>query len=406
MKKILLVTSKYGHNMDANGICVKNVAEYIMSKGHDVYIITEPVVGITDCVGKRNGLYFCPVEAPWFSKQLDSFRLSNASLLGKAVFKLLCMVRRIVVTPFYPNVSFVRARRVYKQAKKIVNEKNIDIVVAAYRPFESIYCALRLKKRFKEKLYVVGYHLDLLMEPSISKPIVADYQVKKASKVINKEIANLDRIIIPQSVDKHICAQNVFRAGFPLYNAERRCSDSTFAFPTDCINITYIGTIGGTNRNVDVVLPLLEQLPLHGGKKAILHIWGKIEDEYSHRRINDAENIVYHGVADNAEAFDLLMKSDFVLNITNAVNYRMVPSKTFQIISTHKPIINIVQNANDASLEYFERVGEYLNIYTWDESAVAKLDDYIKSYSGNTISFDDNLFLESTPEYIAQLILE
>ncbi len=108
---------------------------------------------------------------------------------------------------------------------------------------------------------------------------------------------------------------------------------------------------------------MLDRINSNSKKRIVLHIWGKITDEKTMTQINVSQFIQYHGLIENVYTAYLLKTADFCLNLSNAITYNMVPSKIFQLFALSKPIINIVANDNDVSLEYFIKNEYVINIY-------------------------------------------
>ena len=79
--------------------------------------------------------------------------------------------------------------------------------------------------------------------------------------------------------------------------------------------------------------------------------------------------------------------------------------KVFQMFASNKPIIFYVSATKDASLTYFEKYENFVKI-SQNDNDVSFLKDYIKDYYGNTFEKRNDLFTESTPEYICNIILK
>ena len=113
----------------------------------------------------------------------------------------------------------------------------------------------------------------------------------------------------------------------------------------------------------------------------------------------NSDIVEHHGLIDNLEVHSLLMKSDYLLNISNAILYRLLPSKMFAMFATGKPIINIVFNPNDSSIPFFKRYGNCLFVEMWKDVKdidLSRLKEHI---------YVNDAFDNYRPETIARLLL-
>ena len=68
-----------------------------------------------------------------------------------------------------------------------------------------------------------------------------------------------------------------------------------------------------------------------------------------------------------------------MLYISNFVLYNLIPSKIFQLFDSNKPILNIVNHPNDATIGYFERADGVLNMMSYQEQKEDDVFDFISS---------------------------
>ncbi len=400
MNNILIICSEYGEIYDANGICIKNVVNELIRRKNNVYIIAQGRDNVK--IAKEiNGAKVYYIKFKNITNIVEKKRNYFFSIL----VKIFLLVRRICVFILYPNVSFIRYRKVLKLAKKIINENDISIIIGAYRPFESLATLIKLKKIYKDKIKSIAYHLDLLLEPNTTNCCIKKYKIYRGKGFINKELKVIDSILLPESAQGRIKSDKIEYFDFPLFIENKKYIEFNYCFKKNCFNIVYIGSIDGKNRKIDYIKNLIQNVSMIDNKKIVLHIWGNI-NECVKEKIKNNERIIYHGLINNKYTISLLNKADCLLNLSNIITYNMIPSKIFQLFSVGKPIINIVYNKDDAALSYFERSGISLNLFANDncENANKKFIEFI--YNSDKLLLNKNEFIKSLPSYTASLILK
>ena len=81
----------------------------------------------------------------------------------------------------------------------MVEENEIGLVVAIHNSYPNIHAGIVIKKRFKEKIRVVSYHLDLRTASVNSSALVRKYIYIHALKSMVKESREVDKILVPYS---------------------------------------------------------------------------------------------------------------------------------------------------------------------------------------------------------------
>ena len=146
-------------------------------------------------------------------------------------------------------------------------------------------------------------------------------------------------------------------------------------------------------------------LPRIQGKTVKLHVWGRL----SGIELQGLKNVEYHGMAEVADVPSILQGADFLLNVGNAITYKMIPSKIFQIFAAKKNILFCVRSDKDRSRPYFERYGHVAIMLEYEgdlEGDLKKITAFVDSHYQKTIEVDDSLFISSTPAYICNRIIE
>lgn len=404
-KNILILGSSFLPRPTANGVCLINIAREYLKDGHTVFCIAakDPDQKEYEVL---DGVHIYRVERSWFASFHEKY--SSGGRIRKSFEKAVHLIRNVGMIPFYPNVAPVRARKIYSLAEKIIQEKQIDTVIASYVPYEMIYAVLRLKRKFGSRLYCAAYYLDYLRVNKYSSLARVFYD-RSCACAQKKDLRCLDRVGIPISCKDEFEKQygvheNVVFLELPVYVKEAGAPMKELSFSEDTLNLAFIGSLNTWNRSPERLLKLLKVVQAKCPNLR-LHIWGNINDT-KEMIAQYAELAEYHGYTESRYIPTILHNADWVVNISNERDYHLVPSKIFQLFASGKPVLNYMFNRSDASIPYFER---YENTYTvYDDQAddEAVVEALVKALQKQWPPVNaDELFRDNMPEVVAEKIL-
>ena len=400
MANYLIICSDYLSSSDANGNCMRNIVTELVRRNNRVYVISE--ADTNGLILKSENTCVYGVKRPLFAR----FERKFGEYSG--VTSAVRLLRACCVAMLYPNVSPLRSIRVLKFAEELISSLDIHSVLCAYRPFESLYAGVRLKKRFPS-LQVVGYHLDLLKAANSKNAFVRDFKTRRGEAFFEKEKEIFSRIILPKSMkDKENYGGAVRFADFPLFVTDEHNVADINVYDKSNLNFAYIGSIDGSNREIGYLLQVLGGVEKKLKKKVVLHIWGSISSKIQ-MKIDASETASFHGVVDSSQATELLRSADFVVNLSNKNTPEMVPSKIFQLFSSGTPILNVVEKPEDAALVYF-KINDYsCNILAYRKDLandISKVLVFIETYyeKKQEMAVLEQMYKESSPEYVVDLI--
>ncbi len=400
-KKVLFLCDGFGKSNDATGICVRNVAQEFQRNGYSVFCIYNSENQQKHF--SENGIEFFGLKWTLYEAM---HTLCSKIFLGKYLFLLFSFLRRFIVSVFYPNVSFFRSKKYLKTAREIIKKEKISLVIGCYRPYESIYSVMALKSMFKENIFCIGYHLDLITNPNTANKWIKSFQEKKAWRAAHKEQQILDMIVLPRAIqNKQFKFNNTKFADFPVCIPDMTYEEFSLPYIQDYCNLVYIGTLNVQNRNPKYAIDIFESIFKANGKKIIWHIWGSIEQELM-PIIENSQNVFYHGMLENSKVVHALKKADVIVNVSNEQTVNMVPSKIFQYFSTSRPILNFVSSNIDVSIPYFEEYGNALNIFknaTKDENSM-KIKKFLENGQKKDFIVNSEFLSRSTPKYFLDIV--
>lgn len=399
-RNYLFICSRYNDPSDANGICIRNIAQTLIRRGNNVFIIAEAEV---DGFENQEGCNVFYLKSINFGREIK-----NSNLIQRKLFSIIKIIRRIPAVFIYPNVSPFRSRKVYVLAKKLIRQNKIDTIIGAYRPFESLDVAIKLKRKMHHQIRCIVYHLDLLTSPNDSNLHIKNFKIRRGRQFFKKEVEIADAVLLPTS-SEYDRKDKIFKVDFPLYINDFG-NNSDFAYNKDFFNITYIGSLDDSNRFIGYFSDLIEKVISQTKIPIYFNIWGSINGVKTVDIIEKNDWIHYHGMAKNEHVLSLLSNADCLINIGNKSTPLMIPSKIFQLFAAKRPIINVVNANNDAALRYFEK-NDYtciINAFNKDTQAdVQKISSYFSliiqkhqfDYSKN-----DRIYYGSTPDALVDII--
>lgn len=361
--KILLLASGYKYSGSANGVCARNLVREFVRQGHEVYVIAVPHNNETD-VESHEGAKVWFVKDELQTRILTYLQQHKTNAFMRCIYKYYSLVRALLVAPLYPNAARIRVHNILKISNKIIKKYGIDTVIGTCLPYDGIAASMILKKKYGARIRVVTYHFDILSTPNNDAGAIYAFKKKRFAKAFIKELQIVDRVFLPETAkDLHRDKGNIRYIGLPVYLPETtNVIDCPIQFSHDVYNIVYIGSLDVRNRSVQPAIDLLRKLNQKSKKKYLLHIWGCMTDGDTKIIVEKSNDVVeYHGMLENEKVKSVMKNADFLLNISNSLLYKLLPSKIFTMFSTGKPIINIINNVNDCSLSYFKK---YRNVFS------------------------------------------
>lgn len=394
----------------ANSVCVKNMAMAFMARGHRVWVISDG----DDYVHESfdiDGVTLWQVPEGRYGKLLKRVT-ERPTFFGRMWLKIVGTIRHLLLLPLYPITEPERSLKVTRKAKRIVEENDITLVVTIYNSYPNIHAGIEIKKRYRNNIRVVSYHLDLRTASVNSSALVRKFIYTNALKSMVKESEIVDKILVPYSGKEETESVSGMRldkieyVGFPVFVTGGKETVCQLPFEQGVINVSYIGTLSRDNRDPRYVLSQLEVVSKILNKKIKVHIWGDTGGMESD--VKESPIACYHGKVENRYVRYIMNHSDFLLNIGNALAYNMLPSKVFGMFATGKPIINVVNHPKDATLPFFERYNHSIDIreYERNSNRPEHLAEEMKELMDSPLRESNGLFDDFKPETICDLILK
>ena len=344
--KILFLTDSWFPNMTTNAICVKNIAEELIAEGHKVYVCA---YGDANQPTERYDIQFSYIKPSFARRVLNAaqyrYKSGLKSKLCGIIGKTLNRIRRIVLLPFYPIVSFSVPRRWQRRTNDLIVAEGIETVVNVACPDESFYAGFLIKSQHKNVRWVV-YNIDAGTNVlnGTSFELVKRLLQRKAVNWENRILKQADKIIVMEghsSYYKDILSDDNRKklnvADVPLLPNIKDFKTIIVDNKKDIQRIVYTGNMNGIYYDPKPLCDLfVEYCSI---RSAELHLYGpSTHSEYLQRIMGKHNNIIWHGIVSHDEVVRVQSEAD-VLIYYKCVALDSVSGKLFEYLRQAKPIV-------------------------------------------------------------------
>lgn len=270
---------------------------------------------------------------------------------GKALPTKPSLLKRLVADLLLPDPQVGWLPFALPAAKKIIRDRQIDVVVVTVPPFSSVRLVTALRKAFADLPIVLDFrdewltttlHLVSFNNNQRALTVAAKAEseaVRDASLVVAvTEAARLEILhrYPEQPPAKFACIPNGFDMPTKPASAPQ---------PSDRIVLTYIGTVYGSTDPTTLVKAVLG-LPPEARERLRLRFIGHIETEsYRNTLLSLGDTISLSGFVPQAEALKAIDTTDYLLLITHdRIN---VAAKFYDYLGGGKTIVAAVHPEGD-----------------------------------------------------------
>lgn len=368
-----------------SGSCCKAVAEEFKNSGHNVVILTR-------CAD--DGSLYQIIS--YFDKERKTSRI-------------VLSIKRIILYIIWPFISLSEYRHILSNAKKIVESQNIDTIITAYNPIESVLAGHVLKKKFKH-IKFIPYFLDALSAGPTPKFMPKRIMKRLAKIWENQLLKNADAVVMMKATenfynnnkDSFVNFDKIKFLDLPLYQPKTGVSNRKRKnFDENQIILFFAGATPRNIRNPEYLLQVISKIK---SKKFHLFIAGKT-DYYNciSTYIKKCPNIHYLGELSYSKIKEMNSEADYLVNIGNSLD-NMVPSKIFEYMSLGKPIISTVKIEKDPSIPYLKEYSNYFLLNEDDslEHSIKLLENYLEQ--SHDIKQNVDLFTLNKPSTFVKYI--
>lgn len=275
---------------------------------------------------------------------------------------------------------------------------SIDTVISVPGPFIYLHEAAKLFKDVHPQVKWITFVTDPISFSSLDnnkkKRFLSLYKKEKdmydfADLNIFTENLYLD------AIEKfHQPLNKTFQFKFVLNNFRPECS-SVPACKSNDTSLIYAGALYRVIRNPEFMLSIISKVP-----NVRLDMYVRSLECINILKKYESDKITVHDGVDVKQYINMICNEyDILINIGNSCENQL-PSKTLELLSTGRPIINFY-SFKDSQFEMIERYPLGLNVGRDDTDAVSKVDEFCKIMRGKQLSFEEveSLYPENSLEY-------
>ncbi len=249
---------------------------------------------------------------------------------------------------FIPDARIGWNYYAYKEAKKVIENNKIDLVITTGPPHSTHLVGLKLKKNFNIK-WIADFR-DPWTEIYYNDIFKRSKKKTEKDKNLEFEVLNSCDLVLtigPSMKDLLAKKVSVNKIEFIYNGFDENLLENFEMQKNDKFVISYVGLLT-SNYPYKSLLKALKKIK---STEIIFKFTGKIEqiiiDEFS--QLNNIELIV-NGVKSHKEAFDIMRNSDLnVLLLPYQIDSKiMITGKVFEYLATGKPILSIGAIDSDA----------------------------------------------------------
>lgn len=400
VKRILFLLDYYREGNSANGVCCRNVAEYLADRGYEVFAgCYRPAAAPEEEI--QNGVHILrmwtmpdmPVHKTWKEKAKIYLRWLDPFLRIPAASER------------------TRADEITEFASAVVKKQKIDTLICIHLPSETLIAGDRLKKLFPH-LFVCAYQLDTLSGGNLPRHIPAAYARWRRIVWERNLFHAMDCVILMNASREHHAhhtAQEAWmkRAVYgdvPLFvprTVREKC-----ARIDDCVHIAFAGTMAESIRTPYHVINVLSRLKRYHVK---LTIAGMNQCRCA-PAAGSALELTELGLIGHERVLEILDEADVLLSI-GAKNVMLPSGKIFEYMALGKPVIATYWSMQDVSLPYLEKYPLVLTLDECEEDLDAqaeKIERFFDRYLGKRVEpkVMEAAFRENTPAAFEKLLAD
>ena len=364
MRKVLFIIQSYPSNRSANVLCDDKIMRAMLERGgYDIHCLVyrfhgqklyEEISGLKVHRFNRGGWWNLYTfardnEEKWFYKFIVKL-----NRLYMRLWQVLCI-------PIYPNYEPFLAKHFAKEAIKLHNEEQFDLVVAEHNGRDTLYAGSHLKK-YDERVKLVSILWDPFSGKELAKYLPHAYAYRMLLRDESKILRYPDRIICllsnktyqeTYSKDKPFFEKIRFLDIPGIIRSEALSEEEKFT-KKGRINLLYSGILTLPDRDPTKLIEMIKRSRYADNIHLMFFVAGIDGIAKAKKLLKDFRgSFIIHSYVPNSLLKSIAAHSEVLINIGGG-NARMVPSKIFEYMSSGKPILSTYYVDNDSSVKYLE----------------------------------------------------
>ena len=412
---IVFLVSYYYPNYSAVGKCVGNVADEL-SKIHRVTVICEKDSYDQldeEIINNQKIIRFITLDRKIRAKLNKKIKASKG--IKRKIYKTILyfykfsQAAKIILSKVTIKQDLVDE---YFEALDYIEEE-IDVIIPAVMPFESLLAAVRFSKNISSTVKVIPYLFDqFALNKSLHRfQLNMKLKLKNHLELERKALNFSETVIIMPQLEDHYRSviqdhrKKILVLEHPLLiNKSGNLQDDS-----EIIRFVYAGSFYKKIRNPEYFLTVFDNLLTEIRGKLDLYTFGNCEgiiDKFSKKN----NFIISHGKYKTDKVYRALEKSNFLVAVGNSIS-NQVPSKIIEYLSFGKPIIYLYTNNKDPGLKYLKKFPLSLCLKQDEKflsENILKIKDFCRNKYGSKVDFKEveRMFIEASPKYTVNMIMK
>ena len=397
-KKILFITDSCPPNLTMSGIVVKNIIDSLSNSNKcDIVAVMQ---GDND-VPEYNGIKVHYVKSFPYHILNNRRKMVNASSgIGRAWYKTVVLFFRLlsIFTRFISSlgINVVTTRKLKKAISEVLKNETYDYVLCNAKPFESFEAVYSLIGKYKSTTFI-AYQTDDFVTAGDERYIpkfLQDKKLKNRVRRLNDYVETFDvygmlESIYLKEIGSVTSRERVTKLGIPLlYN---RSASGSSVSDSGKLNFVYAGSLVKSFRPADDCLGVMMEVAKLVDLTMDVYHRGDcydVIDEYSRRSSGVIHN---RGEVSATESYAAISNADVLISISN-VDGDQISGKTFDYMSTCKPIIHFYYKDDDMNASVFDRYTYGLSIHvggTDVKENVERIAEFVNKTRGVSVTYSD-----------------
>lgn len=266
-------------------------------------------------------------------------------LLGLLILSMKA-IGRVQSMVLFPNNLRWHYLKSYRKLLRLDKDQEIDIVFSVCSPFSAHLAGKKFKKK-SPNIKWITYTVDpFAISERLNNIALFKYCKNKKNLQIEKQVyKEADFNLVSEEVyenDAKIFSGMEYKTTQLPYVLVKATGKENGFFRKNKLNLLYAGRFYRDIRNPEFLLRSFLGIR---NENFLLHLFSTSDcEELIDKYIEQSEGrIIKHSPVSSSEVSNYLISADILINVGNSVP-EFKPSKTFEYISTGKPIVNFFRN--------------------------------------------------------------
>jgi hypothetical protein len=278
---------------------------------------------------------------------------------------------------YWPDEAWPWIGPARRKALQLLKTGHWDALISVSLPFSAHWAALSLKSRFPKPLWLADVGDPFSFQPD--HPINNEFFYgKKNRKAELRILQTADHVVVTNENMRKIFPQNNVHVIPPIASFSlESISEKTFS---QDFRLGYFGAFFKKIREPAPLLRFFESFH-RSNPRCTFHFYGEIFENFwpVFARFPELKSsMVFHGAVGREAVAAAMQEMDALVLLGNTTSFQL-PSKWADYLVSGKPILHLLQNTDDAALEFAAYAPQVCSISSDDEKGPEKALAFLSS---------------------------